>query len=90
MIESFFQEIIRIYNSEHPFMALFSEIWQAFLSFWNYKIFVTTDKQAVLVSNVVLGLILFAIGTKFVKRLTAIFKTKLTHINLEDGVLNSL
>jgi small-conductance mechanosensitive channel len=90
MIESLYDKILKIFNSEHPFLIIINDIYQIFLSLWNHPIFITNDKQKILVSNAILGLILFFIGSKIVKKINLSFKKKLHKVIHEEGTVNSL
>ena len=90
MIKEFFESVIKIFHSDHPFAMLMTEVWQVFLHIWSYKIFITADKQQVLVSNVILGLIFLVIGIKVVKSLNLMFKKRLARVVAEESMVNSL
>ena len=90
MLQEFFEGILKIFHSDHPFLLVISDVWEVILSIWNYQIFVTADKQAVLVSNIILGLILFSIGVRVVKKLNLILKKRLSTIISEKSTVNSL
>lgn len=90
MLKAFYLEIVKIFNSEHPFMLVLSNIWSFILYIWNYRIFITSDKQSILVGNIIIGIILFSVGLFCVKRISIIIKKKLTKVVDEPGVLNIL
>jgi potassium-dependent mechanosensitive channel len=90
LFANFFNELSKIFDSEHPFRMMLIDVWQAFLSFWDYKVFVTADKQAVMVNNIIIGIILLIFGMKFVKRINKIFKTKIAKIVTEESLVNTL
>ena len=90
MIKEFFDEIIKILDSKNPFKEVMEEIADGILSIWNYKIFVTSDKQAVLVGNIILGVILFILGVRLAKRLSVMVKKKLSKSFLDQSVVSSL
>lgn len=90
MINSFFKEILEIFHSDHPFLIIMNDLCNIILSIWNYPIFITNDKQKILVSNAILGIILFFIGSKIVKRVNLSLKNKLSKVLAEEGTVNSL
>lgn len=90
MFKQFYLEITNIFNSDNPLIYLLIEIKKVFLFVWNHKILETADKQNILVSNIVISLILFIIGTHFVKKLNIVLKSKLSKFIDESSALNSL
>ncbi|AIL65078.1 Potassium efflux system KefA precursor [Rickettsiales bacterium Ac37b] len=58
---------------------------------WNYSIYTTTDKQAITLGNILLGLILFVLGLRLARYLTELTKIKVLNIiKLEPNVKNIL
>ncbi len=70
MIKEFFLNIVGILHESHPFRLLMQELLGLFVQMWEYQIFTTADKQKILVSNIVLGIILFIVGLKIAKYLS--------------------
>jgi small-conductance mechanosensitive channel len=77
MIKEFFIEIIKIFHSNHPFLMLMSDIKLLLSAAWNYKIYVASDNQAILIGNILIALLLFVFGIKLAHRLSRHIKKKL-------------
>lgn len=90
MIKEFGAELIKIANSDNPFYLIIKEAFEIILNIWNYPIFITADKQQILISNIVIGIVLFIIGLKLVKKITKAVKKKLSERIVEVGVVSSL
>lgn len=58
------------------FNSLWINLLEGILSVWNYKVFVTSDEQSVLVSNIAISIILFVISLKFAKKISKIIREK--------------
>ncbi|MGB4191518.1 MAG: mechanosensitive ion channel domain-containing protein [Rickettsiales bacterium] len=90
MIKEFGAELIKIFNSDHPFYLIMKDIPELMLAIWHYPVFTLADKQQILISNIVIGIILFIFGMNLVKKITRVIKKKLSKIIAEAGVVNSL
>lgn len=90
MLEKFIDTFQGIINSNHPIQLLLNDIYKLIVSAWHYKIFITAERQSIYISNVVIGIVLFILGTKFVKFLSHKLKVKLSKRIREVGVVNSL
>ncbi len=89
MIENLFNKIIEIFHSDHPFSTIFYDILDGISSIWNYQVFITADKQKILVSNITISIILFMVGLKYAKHLSKLVKRKLSK-TLDAGAASSL
>ncbi len=89
MLKTLYADIIEIIHSDHPFICLTKDIFNALSYIWNYEIFITPDKQSILVSNVIFSIILFLVGLKIAKRLS-IAVTKRFSRNLDISATKSL
>lgn len=90
MLEHFFQALREIFNTKQPLEMLLNDMYNITASAWNYKIFVTAESQSIYVSNVVIGVILFLLGTKLVRFISRNLKIKLSKRIKEVGVVDSL
>lgn len=90
MKNEFFAEIVKIFESDHPFRLFISNVVHLFSELWKYKIFTTADKQSVLIGNLVIGIILLFFGIRLVKKINALFKKKLNRLISEDSTVNIL
>lgn len=77
MLQNLYDAIIKILYSDHPFSLVMSEILQGISSLWNYKIFITSGKHPVLVSNIIISIILFLAGLRLAKKFSQIIRKKL-------------
>ena len=89
MIENFFNEIIKILNSEHPIRAFFESTYHVLSYIWNYQIFVTAAKEKILVANVLIGIVLLIIGLRYAKHLSKLVRKKILK-NMDFGTATSL
>ena len=89
MLENLYAGIIKILHSEHPLNLIIHDILYGISSLWNYKIFTTSEKHDILISNVVISIILFILGLKLAKRLSETIRKKLAK-TLDLNVTNSL
>ena len=86
----FLHEIIHIFKSDHPFLEAVHGLWDAVLYIWDYKIFETSDKHKIHVGNIVLGIVLFILGSVLVRKVTSSLRVKLSKILPEKGKINAL
>ena len=86
----FLEEIVKIFESNHPFRVIINDIFYVLDSIWNYKILTTSDKQSVLVGNIVIGIILLFFGIRLVKKINSLFRRRITKLISEEGTVNSL
>ena len=89
MIENFFNEIIKILNSEHPIRAFFESTYHVLSYIWNYQIFVTAAKEKILVANVLISIVLLIIGLRYAKHLSKLVRKKILK-NMDFGTATSL
>ncbi len=89
MIKDFLNRMIAIFHSEHPFSTIFYDLLHFISSIWNYQVFVTSDKQEILVSNITISVVLFMLGLKYAKHLSKLVKRKLSK-TLDAGAASSL
>jgi len=76
-MNDFFAEVLKIFHSSHPIGMLVVNIIKVISTIWNHQIYVTSDDQAILISNVVMGLVLFMLGFKIARHMSHHVKSKL-------------
>ena len=69
MLEKILHEVVKIFESDHPFRLMLQDISGWILYLWQYPVFTTADKQQVLIGNILVSLILFFIGLRLAKKL---------------------
>ena len=89
MLENIYTAIMEIIHSDHPLTFILDDIMRFISSLWHYEIFVTADKQPILVSNVIISIVLFLMGLKLAKRLSVSVKKKFSK-TLDISTTNSL
>ena len=89
MLEKILHEVVKIFESDHPFRLMLQDISGWILYLWQYPVFTTADKQQVLIGNILVSLILFFIGLRLAKKLSKAINKKLSK-TLEVGVVSSL
>ncbi len=87
MIKEIFHDIL---SSDHPIRQIIIDAFDGISFIWNYKIFTTSDKQVIAISNLVIGFILFIIGIRIVKRISAYLRGKIIKVVKEEAIANSV
>lgn len=88
MIYEFIDKIKELFHSQHPFILLIDDIKNMIISTWNFPVYVTPDKQTILLNNIVIGIILFILGVKFAKRLSKNLRESLLRNTDKDTAVN--
>jgi potassium-dependent mechanosensitive channel len=90
MFKEIYQNIACFLSSDHTLQILMHKIFESFLFVWQYKIFETSDHHKVLTGNLVIAIILFFIGMRFARRVSAALKKKLISKSIDMSMASSL